>query len=133
MIGVGQAAISTALSLGGRFGIISVSDWSVGFHQREMVKRGVERHCAGDRPTGMTPAETESAPDALERMVAVARALKEQDGADVLITACAGMAKHRKALEGQSRMPCHRPCLCSCFNRTRKGLAAPPPPVRILS
>ncbi len=104
VIGIGEAAIATAMTLGGRFGIISVSDWSVGFHARDMKTRKLDARCAGDRPLGFNVADTESA-DAFDRIASVGRDLLEKDGADVLITACAGMSRHLPRLEAALGCP----------------------------
>ncbi|MBK0326107.1 Asp/Glu racemase [Rhodobacteraceae bacterium F11138] len=98
VIGIGEAAVSTALALGDRFGIISVSDWSVARHAQYMMSRDIHARCAGDRPLGFSVADTQNA-DAFEMIEKVARQLTEQDKADVLITACAGMSRHQPRLE----------------------------------
>ena len=46
----------------------------------------------------MPVAETAAGEKTLERMVAVARELKERDAAQAVIMGCAGMARHRKNL-----------------------------------
>jgi Asp/Glu/hydantoin racemase len=104
VIGIGEAAIGTALSLGQRFGIISVSDWSVGRHARDMAERNIAARCAGDRPLGFSVLATER-PEALQTLVQVARSLRDEDGADVLITACAGMSRHLPRLEQEAGLP----------------------------
>jgi allantoin racemase len=50
-------------------------------------------------------AETASGPGTLARMVAVGRDLKDKDGADVIVMGCAGMARHRAALEQELGIP----------------------------
>jgi Asp/Glu/hydantoin racemase len=41
----------------------------------------------------------------LGRMIEVGRALKEEDGAQVVIMGCAGMARHRRPLEDALKIP----------------------------
>jgi Asp/Glu/hydantoin racemase len=60
---------------------------------------------AGERPLDMSVAETASGAGTLARMVAVGRELKEKDGADVIVMGCAGMARHRAALEQELGIP----------------------------
>jgi Asp/Glu/hydantoin racemase len=43
--------------------------------------------------------------ETLERMVDVARHLKEEDGAEALVMGCAGMARHRAPLEEALGIP----------------------------
>jgi len=102
VIGIGEAAVTTALALGDRFGIISVSDWSVSRHATDMKARGLFERCAGDRPIGFSVMETESA-DAFETIAQVGRSLCNTDGANVLITACAGMSRHLPMLEAATQ------------------------------
>jgi Asp/Glu/hydantoin racemase len=54
---------------------------------------------AGERPLDMSVAETAASDKALEKMIAVGSALRDADGADVVIMGCAGMARHRAPLE----------------------------------
>jgi allantoin racemase len=60
---------------------------------------------AGERPLDMSVAETASGDKTLDRMIEVGRALKEQDAAEVVVMGCAGMARHRRALEGALGVP----------------------------
>ncbi len=113
VFGMGECAVLTALALGGRFGVISVSDWSVARHKRQLSGLSLDGRCAGDRALGMSVAETEGAPDALEKIARVGKLLRGEDGADVLITACAGMAKHRRALERAVGIPVVEPVLAA--------------------
>ena len=53
----------------------------------------------------MSVAETAAGEKTLDRMIAVGRELKEHDGADVVIMGCAGMARHRLALEDMLGIP----------------------------
>ncbi len=61
---------------------------------------------ATDRPVfGMSVAETASGEGTLARMIEVGRQLREEDGADVIVMGCAGMARHRKPLEAALGVP----------------------------
>ena len=46
-------------------------------------------------------------------MLAVGRDLKDIDGADVIVMGCAGMARHRRALEDALRVPVIDPTLAA--------------------
>jgi len=109
VFGIGECAVLGALALGRRFGAISISDWSVTRHLERLRRLNLDGRCAGDRPLGSSVEEVEAAPDALDRIAAVGRALRDEDGADVLITACAGMAKHRLPLERALDIPVIEP------------------------
>ncbi len=123
VLGIGECAVLTALALGRRFGVISISDWSVARHRQHLERLSLGARCAGDRPLGMSVAEAEESPDALGRIAGVGRILRDEDGADVLITACAGMAKHRQALEEELGIPVVEPVLAA--TTLALGLARP--------
>ena len=53
----------------------------------------------------MSVAETASGDGTLARMIEVGRELRDQDGADVVVMGCAGMARHRAALEDALGVP----------------------------
>ena len=61
----------------------------------------------------MSVAETASGEGTLARMEAVGRRLVEQDGADVLVMGCAGMARHRRPLEAALGVPVIDPTLAA--------------------
>lgn len=53
----------------------------------------------------MSVAESASGEGTLQRMIAVGRELKDEDGAGVIIKGCAGMARHRRLLEDALGIP----------------------------
>jgi Asp/Glu/hydantoin racemase len=53
----------------------------------------------------MSVAETASGDGTLARMVSVGRELIDRDGANAVVMGCAGMARHRKALEQELGVP----------------------------
>jgi allantoin racemase len=65
---------------------------------------GLTDRLAGERALGMSVAEA-AADGTLARMEAVGRELVEQDGADVIVMGCAGMARHRGPLEAALGVP----------------------------
>jgi len=85
-----------ALTQGKQFGVISILDVSIPRHLRYVEKLGLTDSMAGDRAVGLGVLELEQAPDAIERMVATGKELRDKDGADVLILGCAGMALQRE-------------------------------------
>jgi Asp/Glu/hydantoin racemase len=105
VFGIAECAMMTALTRGDRFGVISILANSAKRHWRHMRERLLHERCAGDRPLGLTVAESESGSDTLERMEAVGRQLRDEDGADVIIMGCAGMAKHRVPLQDNLGLP----------------------------
>jgi Asp/Glu/hydantoin racemase len=72
---------------------------------RYLRQIGMISRLAGERSLDMSVAETASGERTLERMVEVGRVLTKQDGADVVVMGCAGMARHRLALEEALGLP----------------------------
>lgn len=107
-LGIQEAAIATAMTLGHRLGVISILPGSVPRHWRSYGAMGVTSRIAGDRALGLGVAGLGN--DALPRMVETAKALRDQDGADVLIMGCAGMAWARGPLEEATGLPVVEPC-----------------------
>ncbi len=105
VFGMAESAILTAVTRGGHFGVISILDQSVPRHMKHLEERGMTHFCAGDRPINMTVAESASADGAFKRLVEVGSDLRDKDGARSVILGCAGMARHRMALEAELGMP----------------------------
>jgi Asp/Glu/hydantoin racemase len=105
VFGIAECGVLTALTRGGRFGVIAISQRSIARHVRYLRQMGLTERFAGERPLEMTVAETASGDRTLERMVDVGRQLKEQDGAETVIMGCAGMALHRKPLQDALGIP----------------------------
>ena len=108
VMGISESGITTALTLGERFGIIAILPAGVARHRRYIRQMGLEGRLAGDRPigVGVTGLNADGAADEVEsRMTATGRQLIEEDGADVLIMGCAGMAQYRQRLEDSLGVP----------------------------
>ena len=105
VFGMAESAILTAVTRGGDFGVISILDQSVPRHMKHLEERGMAHFCAGDRPINMTVAESASADGAFKRLVEVGSDLRDKDGAKSVILGCAGMARHRTALEAELGIP----------------------------
>lgn len=110
VLGIQESAVITALTLGQRVGIIAILPASIPRHFRSLSAMGVLDRIAGDRALNLGVAELADADRTLDRMTRVGRALIEQDGADVLIMGCAGMAQYRAPLEAALQVPVVEPC-----------------------
>jgi allantoin racemase len=110
VVGIQEAAITTALRLGHRFGVISILPASVPRHLRAFGAMGVTDRLAGDRAIGLGVADLAQPGRTLGAMVATGCRLRDEDGADVLVMGCAGMAGYREALEAETGLPVVEPC-----------------------
>jgi Asp/Glu/hydantoin racemase len=105
VFGIAECGVLTAVARAGRFGVIAISARSIARHARYLRQMGVADRLAGERALEMSVAETASGDQTLERMIAVGRQLKEEDGAEAVVMGCAGMARHRAPLEQALGVP----------------------------
>ncbi len=105
VFGINECGVLTALARGDRFGIIAIAGKSIARHRRYLRQMGLTDRFAGERPLEMSVAESASGDGTFARMETVGRALVEQDGADVVVMGCAGMARHRRPLETALGVP----------------------------
>ncbi|MBT4566502.1 MAG: Asp/Glu racemase [Marinovum sp.] len=110
VVGIQQAAVMTALTVGQRFGVIAILPNSIPRHMRAFGAMGVLERLAGDRALGLTVADLADERLCSEAMIATGCKLRDEDGADVLIMGCAGMARYRAALEKATGLPVVEPC-----------------------
>jgi Asp/Glu/hydantoin racemase len=105
VFGINEAGVLTALARGERFGVIAIGQRSIRRHVRYMRQMGLLERFAGERPLNMSVAETASGERTLDRMIEVGKELRDEDGADVIVMGCAGMARHRRPLETALGIP----------------------------
>jgi allantoin racemase len=99
VLGIAECGILTALTLGHRFGVISILASSVPRHLRYIGAMGLTQRLAGDLPIGLGVTELGDERATLTRMIDVGGRLRDDHGADVLVMGCAGMARYRSDLE----------------------------------
>jgi allantoin racemase len=124
VLGIAECGILTALTLGHRFGVISILAGSVPRHLRYIGAMGLGQRLAGDLPVGLGVTALADARTALTRMIEVGRRLRDGHGADVLIMGCAGMARYRSDLEEAVRIPVVEPtqaAVSMAIGRVRLG------------
>jgi Asp/Glu/hydantoin racemase len=109
VLGIAECGILTALTLGHRFGVISILARSVARHLRYIGAMGVAQRLAGDLPVSLGVTELADRRTALARMVEVGHTLRDRHRADVLVMGCAGMARYRAALEEAVQIPVVEP------------------------
>ncbi|MFM1863153.1 MAG: hypothetical protein RLZ26_1675 [Pseudomonadota bacterium] len=125
VIGIQEAAVATALTLGQRFGIIAILPRSIPRHLRSLGAMGVLGRLAGDRALGLGVAELAQPARTEARLIETGRALRDTDGAEVLILGCAGMARYRARLEDALGLPVIDPCqvaVATALGRIALGL-----------
>jgi len=105
VFGIAECGVLAALARADRFGVIAIGQRSIARHIRYLRQMGMMSRFAGEQPLEMSVAETASGDKTLDRMVEVGQALTDQDGAEAVVMGCAGMARHRRALEEALGVP----------------------------
>ena len=103
VFGIQESGILAAMGRGDMVGIISLSDGSVQRHRRYMRGMGVSQRIAWDLAAHLTVAQSAGA-EGLQVLAAAGHHLMD-DGADVIVLGCAGMAAHRAPLEDMLDVP----------------------------
>ena len=109
VLGIAECAILTALTLGQRFGVISILRKSIPRHLRYVGQMGLNDRMAGDRAIGLGVVALADEARTFSRMAEVAAELRDEDGADVLVMGCAGMARYRERLQRHVGLPVVEP------------------------
>ncbi|WP_153101168.1 aspartate/glutamate racemase family protein [Paraburkholderia hayleyella] len=105
VLGIAECGVLTAMTLGQKFGVVSILPASIGRHWRYFAAMGVTARLAGDIAIGLNVAELADQPRTFARLCAAGEQLRDEQGADVLVLGCAGMAAHRAALADHLGMP----------------------------
>lgn len=100
VVGIAEAAYLTALSLGRRFGIVSLGPSSIARHLRYLEALRFDTRLAGDRSID-AKLDHFVGRDIVDTVVRVGRRLRDEDGADVVILGCAGLGSYREAVEAE--------------------------------
>jgi len=109
VLGISECGILTALTLGQKFGVIAILKQSIARHLRYVGALGVSERMAGELPVGLPVTELADEKKTFGRMVEVGKALRDTHGADVVVMGCAGMARYRKPLQDEIRIPVVEP------------------------
>ncbi len=109
VLGISECGVLTALTLGHKFGVIAILQKSIPRHLRYLGAMGVMDRLAGELPVGLGVTELSDEKKTFGRMVDVAKALRDQHGANVIVLGCAGMARYRKPLQEAVGLPIVEP------------------------
>jgi len=109
VFGMQQSAVETAVSLGGKFGVVALSDESIRRHLDYIKQLGYAGHLAGELPLDITVDEAANDPATLGKVIAAGRLLIEEYGASSLILGCAGMSAIKERAETKLPVPVIEP------------------------
>ena len=113
VFGIAECGVLTAMTRAETFGVIAIAQRSIRRHIRYLRQMGLMDRLAGERPLNMSVAETASGDGTLARMIEIGRELKNEDGANTIVMGCAGMSRHRAALEDALGVPVIDPTLAA--------------------
>lgn len=92
VVGIGEAGYRMAAMLSNRFSVVTTLSRSVPALQHNLLRYGLERHCARVRASDVPVLELEQHhPDALGRIEREIRLAIEEDKAEAVVLGCAGM------------------------------------------
>ena len=128
VLGIAECGILTALTLGQRFGVVSILARSVPRHLRYIAAMGVAGRLAADVPIELGVVALADERRAAARLVETGTLLRERHGADVLVMGCAGMARYRALVEEAVGIPVVEPtqaAVVMALGRVRLDWGAP--------
>lgn len=107
--GLGESGMLAAMQRGLRFGVVALAEASVERHIRRVGELGLSSRYAGSRPVSLSVPELADRDRTVDAMIEAGRKLVADDGADVLVMGCAGMADYRAALAEGAGAPVVEP------------------------
>ncbi|MBT3359118.1 MAG: Asp/Glu racemase [Rhodospirillales bacterium] len=109
VFGIAECGMLSALTLGERFGVISILAGSIPRHLRYVRALGLNDRFAGDMAIGLGVVELSDDAKVLERMIAVGKRLRDECGAHSAVMGCAGMARFKARVEEAVGIPVVEP------------------------
>ncbi len=100
VIGIEEATLHVAAMLGAKFSIMTPRKQRIPSKVEHVHLRGLSHFLASVRSLDLTVAETEADPTKTkQRLIEVSKMAVEEDGAEVIIMGCAGMAGYAQEIE----------------------------------
>jgi Asp/Glu/hydantoin racemase len=109
VIGICEAAMTAALNLGGRIGVLSILESAVRRHRRVFAEMGIAERIAGDIPLNRKVSELANDAEVLSLVLEAGGRLKNQLGAEVVVLGGAAFANYRTRMEAALGMPVIEP------------------------
>ena len=100
VLGIQQTTLAVATMLGHKYTILTPLSSRIASKEQDVRRFRMDASCASVRALDLSVSQTEGDPELTKRRVKeVARAAIEQDGAEVIILGCAGMAGYSEDIE----------------------------------
>jgi|TARA_R110000751_G_scaffold306731_1_gene426039 allantoin racemase len=110
VFGIGESAMLIALTRGQRVGVVAIQPTSISRHMRAWGAMGILSRLAGERALGLNVGELTDERKTWIRLLETGQKLRDEDGANVVVLGCAGLAHHRLQLEQTLGLPVVDPC-----------------------
>ncbi len=141
VVGIAEAAMSQALLLGGRFGILAGMGRAAALMDSMVLTYGLQARYAGAVSLNMRVLDFETEREkTLQRLIQASRTLQEQ-GAETLLLGCAGLTTYVQELQSTVEIPIIDPVAAGChmlkslvnagLKTSHFGLFAQPAPQRM--
>ena len=106
VFGIAESAYREAAMNGRRFGVVSILEASATRHRCYIAALGMAASLAGDRPVGLgVTALGDDSEATFARLLRTGEALRDRDGAEVVVLGCTGMAPYRERLQSALDVP----------------------------
>lgn len=113
VIGIGEAGLAVALTLGERLGTIGVSKGQSGKNRAFVRASGFIDRYAGHRSLGLDYADLQYPEKVSGRLAEMAESLRREEDADVIVLAGAGLARYVDDLRQSTGLPVIDPTLAA--------------------
>lgn len=101
VIGIEESSLHVAAMLGARFSVITPRRQRIPSKREHVHMRGLDYFLASVRSLDLSVAETDTEPEKTKRRVMEVARQAVEDGAEVIILGCAGMAGYAPEIESQ--------------------------------
>ncbi|MGQ9645008.1 MAG: aspartate/glutamate racemase family protein [Thermodesulfobacteriota bacterium] len=101
VIGIEEVTLHIAAMLGARFTVLTPRRERIPSKREDVCRRGLEHFLASIRSLDLSVAETDAEPEKTKRRVMEIAKQAVEDGAEVIILGCAGMAGYAPELESR--------------------------------
>lgn len=109
VIGISEAAMTAAMNLGGRIGVVSILQSAVRRHHRMFAAMGIAGRVAGDVALNRKVSELANDAEVMRLLTAAGERLRDQMGAEVIVLGGAAFANYRQRLEAAVGLPVVEP------------------------
>ncbi len=138
VIGIEESSLHMAAMLGAKFTVVTPRKQRIASKREHVHMRGMSHFLASVRSLDLSVAETDADPERTKKRVLEVSRQAVEDGAEVIILGCAGMAGYAREIETQLKIKVLDPSAVALkvaeamadlgLTQSKAGLFSPPPP-----